>query len=70
MRDVIPVATLVLAEILIVALGGMLPYELASGNIIKLTMLAKAERRERPGDYWRAIALPFFLHPAATFRSL
>src|SRR5580658_6301113 len=60
MRDVIPAATLVLAEILTVALGGMLMYRLVSGNIIKRTVLAKAVRRERPGDPWRAIA--FALH--------
>jgi glutaminyl-peptide cyclotransferase len=64
MRDAIPVATLVLAEVLIVALGGMLTYRLVSGNINKRTMMAKAVRRERPGDYWRATAFalrPFWL---------
>jgi hypothetical protein len=70
MRDVIPVATLVLDEILIVALGGMLMYELVSGNIIKRNMLAKAGRRERPGGYWRAIAVPYFFLPTAAFRVL
>jgi hypothetical protein len=46
MRDVIPVATLVLAEILIVAFGGMRMYRLVSGNINRRTMLAKTVRRE------------------------
>src|SRR5271156_6834372 len=61
MRDVIPVATLVLAEILIVALGGIRMYRLVSGNINRRTMLAKGVRREGPGDYWRGIA--FALRP-------
>jgi hypothetical protein len=62
MRDVIPVATLALAEILMVALGGMLMCRLVSGNIIKRNLLAKAVRRERPGDYRRAIAGTFRVH--------
>jgi hypothetical protein len=59
MRDFIPAATLLFAEILMVA-GGMLMYRLVSGNIIKRNMLAKVVRQEGPGDYWQAIALPFF----------
>jgi len=60
MRDFIPVATLVLGEILMVAVGAMLMYRSVFGNISKRNMLAKAVRQERPGDYWRAIALQFF----------
>jgi hypothetical protein len=48
-------------EILMVTLCGMLMYRLVAGNISKRTMMAKAVRRERPGDYWRAIA--FALRP-------
>ena len=44
MRDVIPVATLVLARILMLALGGLLNYELLSGSISKRNMLAKADK--------------------------
>jgi hypothetical protein len=58
MRDVISVAPLVLAEILMVALGGMLMYRLVSGNIIKCNML-KAVGRERSGGCWRAIVVPY-----------
>jgi hypothetical protein len=48
MRDVIPVATLVLTEILMMALDSMRMYRLVSGNITKRTMLAG----ERIADYF------------------
>jgi hypothetical protein len=47
MRDAIPVATLVLAEILIVALGGMLMYRLVSGN---------TGESSTQGTLWRLLA--------------
>jgi hypothetical protein len=59
MLDVIAVATLLLACMLI--------YELVSGNVVRRNMLARAVRKERPRNYWRAIIWQFCWFLAGTY---
>jgi glutaminyl-peptide cyclotransferase len=62
MRGPIPVATLVLAEILIIALGGLRMYRLVSGKITKRTMPAGARIANFfvPGCYCPCVQRPFW----------